>query len=290
MSRKEPTKYQKAFEEIDFLTHLRTEKGNLYIDQDYNEDLIYIIDDDGETDSWGITKEDIKQRKGYKDYFDVSDKSVRNRVNKLLRDSKEIDEIMEFLINISDENPKNNLVTVSPVIYDYEEDIIFGSLNPYGYEGLMVKLLKKLVKAVDEKPNSHDFKSLKKQLEKVEKKFVSSIGNKTISQKEHEEYKDVLNRSMKDPSTDIVEVLVNVDEVLEKDYEWKNYPANMYRIQLILNKIKEKEKQKKALDAIFKKNKSVPDEMRNEITKFMGGKRTRKHKNSNKKNTRKNKK
>ena len=193
MSRKEPTKYQKAFEEIDFLTHLRTEKGNLYIDQDYNEDLIYIIDDDGETDSWGITKEDIKQRKGYKDYFDVSDKSVRNRVNKLLIDSKEIDEIMEFLINISDENPKNNLVTVSPIIYDNEEQIIFGF-------GLMIDLLIKLEKAVDKKPNSHDFKSLKKQLEKVEKKFVSSIGNKTISQKEHKEYKDVLNRFMDDPS------------------------------------------------------------------------------------------
>jgi hypothetical protein len=288
MSRKGPTKYQKAFEEIDFITNLRTEKGNLYIDQDFNEELHYIIDNDGETDSWGITKEDIKQRKGYKDYFDVSDKSVRNRVNKLLRDSKEIDEIMEFLINISDENPKNNLVTVSPVIYDYEEDIIFGSLNPYGYEGLMVKLLKKLVKAVDEKPNSHDFKSLKKQLEKVEKKFVSSIGNKTyktISQKEHEEYIDVINRSIDDPSIDIYD-----DDIYKEHYEWKNYQAIMYRIQLVLNKIKEKEKQRKALDAIFKKNKSVPDEMRNEIEKFMGGKRTRKHKNSNKKNSRKNKK
>jgi len=282
MSRKEPTKYQKAFEEIDFLTHLRTEKGNLYIDQDYNEDLIYIIDDDGETDSWGITKEDIKQRKGYKDYFDVSDKSVRNRVNKLLIDSKEIDEIMEFLINISDENPKNNLVTVSPIIYDNEEQIIFGF-------GLMIDLLIKLEKAVDKKPNSHDFKSLKKQLEKVEKKFVSSIGNKTISQKEHKEYKDVLNRFMDDPSINNYEnIYEDIYDVLKKDYGWKNYPAIMYRIQLILSKIKEKEKQKQALDAIFKKNKSLPDEMRNEITKFMGGKRTRKHKNSNKKNTRKN--
>lgn len=282
MSRKEPTKYQKAFEEIDFLTNLKTENGKFYIDQDYNEDLIYIIDDDGETDSWGITKEDIKQRKGYKDYFDVSDKSVRNRVNKLLRDSKEIDEIMEFLINISDENPKNNLVTVSPVIYDNEEQIIFGF-------GLMIDLLIKLEKAVDKKPNSHDFKSLKKQLEKVEKKFVSSIGNKTISQKEHKEYKDVLNRLMDDPSINNYEnIYEDIYDVLKKDYEWKNYPAIMYRIQLILSKIKEKEKQKQALDAIFKKNKSLPDEMRNEITKFMGGRQTRKHKNSNKKNTRKN--
>ena len=310
MSRKEPTKYQKAFEEIDFITHLinhNVSDDYLYMDHEYNEDFHYIVDDYNEVHAFDlpyvITKEDIKQRKGYKDYFDVSNKSVKNRVNKLLRDSKEIDEIMEFIINISDENPKNNLITVSPIQYDYEdaEEIIFGGYD----DGLMVKLLKKLDNVVDKKRNSHDFKSLIKNLEKVEKKFVSS--HKKISQKEHEEFKDVLNRlmdpsiretkgiDMKDlPSISPTEYNANtidyIDEVLKKDYDWKNYPEIIYQIQLVLNKIKEKEKQRKALDAIFKKNKSVPDEMRNEINKFMGGRRTRKHKNSNKKNTRKNKK
>ena len=73
-------------------------------------------------------------------------------------------------------------------------------------------------------------------MEKVEKKFVSS--HKKISQKEHEEFKDVLNRlmdpsiretkgiDMKDlPSISQTEYNANtldyIDEVLKKDYDWK---------------------------------------------------------------------